>query len=136
MLSSSQVHSSLANEINKKGGHKPPFFHHQCSCCIYFTFSITALNASGWFIARSASTLRLSSIPLLLSFPMNSLYDMPLYPKATEVSFLVLATYVSILHSFLYSILRYGPNILTTTKVSFGLLHYFLASCSRRYTVY
>lgn len=59
-----------------------------------------------------------------------------LNPKATEVSFLVLTTDISVLHSFLYSILRYGPNILTATKVSFGLLHYFLAPCSRRYTVY
>ena len=35
-----------------------------------------ALKASGLFKARSANTLRLISIPALLSLPMNALYDM------------------------------------------------------------
>ena len=38
---------------------------------IYFTFSTMALKASGLLRARSASTLRLISIPALASAPMR-----------------------------------------------------------------
>ena len=38
----------------------------------YFTWSMTFLKASGWFNARSARTLRLSSMPLVDSLPMNT----------------------------------------------------------------
>ena len=37
----------------------------------YFTFSTIALKASGLFTARSASTLRLISIPALCRAPMS-----------------------------------------------------------------
>lgn len=37
----------------------------------FFTALTTALNASGWFIAKSARTLRFNSIPLLFIAPMN-----------------------------------------------------------------
>ena len=39
---------------------------------IYFTFSTMALKASGLFMARSASTLRLISIPASVSLPMRT----------------------------------------------------------------
>ena len=39
---------------------------------IYFTFSTIALKVSGLFMARSASTLRLISIPALVSLPMRT----------------------------------------------------------------
>ena len=38
---------------------------------IYFTFSTMALKSSGWFRARSARTLRLISMPDLVSLSMN-----------------------------------------------------------------
>lgn len=38
---------------------------------VYFTFSTIALKAAGLFIARSARTLRLISMPLLWSAPMR-----------------------------------------------------------------
>ena len=39
---------------------------------IYLTVSTMALKASGLFMARSASTLRLISIPALVSLPMKT----------------------------------------------------------------
>ena len=39
---------------------------------IYFTFSTTALKASGLFRAKSASTLRLSSIPAFFKRPIST----------------------------------------------------------------
>lgn len=38
---------------------------------IYFTLSTIALNASGWFIAKSAKTFLLSSMLLAFTCPMN-----------------------------------------------------------------
>lgn len=38
---------------------------------IYFTWSTTALKASGWFIAKSARTFLFSSIFLAFTFPIN-----------------------------------------------------------------
>ena len=38
---------------------------------IYFTLATIALNASGWFTAKSANTLRLISIPALCKAPIN-----------------------------------------------------------------
>lgn len=38
----------------------------------YLSDFTTALNASGWFIARSASAFLFNSIPCALIFPMNS----------------------------------------------------------------
>ena len=43
----------------------------------YFTFSTIALNASGWFIAKSARTLRLISISFFFNNPINCEYDIP-----------------------------------------------------------
>lgn len=43
----------------------------------YFTFSTIALNASGWFMAKSASTFLLISISFFLSNPINCEYDNP-----------------------------------------------------------
>lgn len=40
--------------------------------CNYLTVFTTFSNALGLFIARSASTLRLSAIPLALTLPINS----------------------------------------------------------------
>ena len=37
----------------------------------YFTLATIALKASGWFMARSASTLRLISMPALCNRPIN-----------------------------------------------------------------
>ena len=37
----------------------------------YFTLATIALNASGWFTAKSANTLRLISIPALCKAPIN-----------------------------------------------------------------
>jgi len=36
-----------------------------------------ALNASGWFMAKSASTLRFISISFLCKAPMSREYDIP-----------------------------------------------------------
>jgi hypothetical protein len=38
----------------------------------YFTVSTIVLNASGWFIARSARVFLFSVIPFLSSLPINS----------------------------------------------------------------
>ncbi len=38
---------------------------------IYFTLSTIALNASGWFIAKSAKTLRFNPISLAFTLPIN-----------------------------------------------------------------
>lgn len=40
--------------------------------CNYLTVFTTFSNALGLFIAKSASTLRLSAIPLALTLPINS----------------------------------------------------------------
>ena len=51
-----------------KGG---TFYSNRCGLLYFFNESTTALNASGWFIAKSAKTLRFNSIPLLFTAPMN-----------------------------------------------------------------
>ncbi len=38
---------------------------------VYFTLSTIALNASGWFIARSARTLRFNSMLFAFTLPIN-----------------------------------------------------------------
>lgn len=38
----------------------------------YLTVLIISAKAVGWFIAKSASTLRFRAIPLALTLPMNS----------------------------------------------------------------
>ena len=43
----------------------------------YLTLSTIALKAAGLFIARSARTLRLISIPALCNAPINCEYDIP-----------------------------------------------------------
>ena len=43
----------------------------------YFTFSTIALNASGWFMAKSASTFRLIRMFFSFNSPMNREYDNP-----------------------------------------------------------
>ena len=37
----------------------------------YLSLLITALNASGWFMARSAKTFRFNEMLLALTFPIN-----------------------------------------------------------------
>ena len=57
--------------LNEKSLPKGKAFRKIRMCRPYFTLSTTALNASGWFIAKSAKTLRLSSISAFLSKPIN-----------------------------------------------------------------
>ena len=42
-----------------------------CYNKIYFTFATIALKASGWFIAKSARTLRFNSMLLAFNAPIN-----------------------------------------------------------------
>ena len=43
----------------------------QATKAYYFTFATIALNASGWFMAKSANTLRLISIPAACKAPIK-----------------------------------------------------------------
>jgi hypothetical protein len=43
----------------------------------YFTLSTIALNAAGWFMAKSAKTFLLISIAFFFNNPMNCEYDIP-----------------------------------------------------------
>ena len=54
--------SRTRRDLNKRG---------KFILILYFTFSTMALKASGWFMAKSARTFLLSSIPLDFTFPIN-----------------------------------------------------------------
>ena len=43
----------------------------------YFTLSTIALNAAGWFMAKSAKTFLLISMVFFFNNPMNCEYDIP-----------------------------------------------------------
>jgi hypothetical protein len=43
----------------------------------YFTLSTIALNAAGWFMAKSAKTFLLISMAFFFNNPMNCEYDIP-----------------------------------------------------------
>jgi len=60
-------YSQFMGAINKSGIE----LNRKVKSFYFFNESKTALNASGWFIAKSANTLRFNSIPLLLIAPMN-----------------------------------------------------------------
>ena len=72
----------------------------------YFAFATIALNASGLFIAKSARTLRLSSIPL-------ACIGKPLFPR----------------------ILRYGPYVAACAVVTAGEFEYSFALRSGSYMI-
>lgn len=50
---------------------KSRFVHLSEMSYFYFTLFTIALKASGWFIAKSAKTLRLSSMLLAFTLPIN-----------------------------------------------------------------
>ena len=62
----------LKNKSNKKTQTKRRLgFYYKQVIYIYLIFSTTALKASGLFTAKSAKTLRFSSILLAFTFPIN-----------------------------------------------------------------
>ena len=104
-----------------------------------------ALKASGWFMAKSASTFRLSSILLAFTFPMNWLYDIPwrrapalIRAIQSERKFLFFDPTISIgiAHRFIYRVFSNGPHIFASSEISFGLFKNFFTSGSRGDGVY
>ena len=56
-------------------------------------------------------------------------------PKAAVCTLFEFAAYVSVSHCAINGILGYGPDVFTTTEITFGLFENFFASGSRRYVV-
>jgi hypothetical protein len=57
-------------------------------------------------------------------------------PKSTKISFFVPSVSVGVLKAFFNSIFGNSPNIFSSTKVTFGHLHYFFSSSFRGYIIY
>ena len=67
-------HEKASQQQNKKTAPKRSGFIciiSPCSGYIYFTLSTIALKATGWYIAKSAKTLRLISMLLFFNNPIN-----------------------------------------------------------------
>ena len=65
--------NDMWGHINKKGlpNNRKAFSYVVRTCGSYFTASMIALKASGWFIAKSANTLRFKPISLAANLPIN-----------------------------------------------------------------
>ena len=57
--------------IKKKSSFTELFSNKCVFLLFYFTLATIALNASGWFIAKSANTFRLISIPAACKAPIK-----------------------------------------------------------------
>ena len=115
----------------------------QLCLTVYLTLATIALKASGLLTARSASTLRLISIPALPRPPHRVAHTLQacgsvdtLNPQRTEVALLGAAVAVSVCETLLPSVLGYGPNVLACAEITAGKLKYSLPLCSRSYMIY
>ena len=82
----------------------------------FLAFSTIALKASGLFIARSASTLRLIFRVRKVLHACGSVDT--LNPQCAEVALLVLTVTISIGQTLLPSVLGNGPDVLACSEIT------------------
>ena len=57
-------------------------------------------------------------------------------PKRSEVSFFGFSVAVGVKHGFFYGVFGHGPDVFTSSKITFGLFEDFFSSSSGSYCIY